>query len=126
MAHILIVEDYLSIQNVYKSVLEKARHKIATATTGQEALDQIKKHDFDLILLDILLPTMDGISFLRSFDITKHPTTKILVTTNMDDPDLRRQATELGAADYLIKSSLTPDQLIITITNALGDDVTRR
>lgn len=119
MPRILIVEDYPSIQTIYKNVLQNAGHTVNTASDGEQALVHTKRYVFDVILLDILLPTMDGIAFLRAFDCSRHPQTRVLVTTNMDEPNLRRQALELGAIRYLIKTTITPDRLLTDIAEVL-------
>jgi CheY-like chemotaxis protein len=119
MADILIVEDYPSIQTIYKNILQRGGHNVTTARDGEEALAATKKREFDVILLDILLPTMDGLTFLKEFDTSKHPKTHILIATNMDEPSLRRQATKLNVRKYLIKTQLTPDQLLADVDEVL-------
>jgi two-component system, OmpR family, response regulator ResD len=108
MASILIIEDYPSIQQIYNNVLTHAGYKTHTASSGKAALDLAKTHQFDLILLDLLLPDVDGLELLGKL---RRPGCKIIVVSNMDTPALRSQAQSLGADGYLLKASITPQEL---------------
>lgn len=119
MALILIVEDYPSLQKIYGTAFKEAGHEFLLAKDGTEALKQASEHTPDLILLDLLMPEVNGMEFLRKYDLKKHPQTKVIVFSNMDTPMLRSQLAELGADQYLTKSEYTPKQLIAIVEKAL-------
>lgn len=119
MALILIVEDQPSLQKIYSIATNEAGHKFLTAKDGTEALKQATAHTPDLILLDLLMPDVNGVEFLKQYDLAKHPNTKVIVFSNMDSPLLRHQLSELGANMYLIKSDYTPKQLMSIVEGAL-------
>jgi CheY-like chemotaxis protein len=77
--------------------VQEAGHEFMLAKDGAEALQQIAVRTPDLILLDLLMPQVNGMEFLKKFDVTKHPQTKIIVFTNMDNPILSAELTALGA-----------------------------
>ena len=119
MALILIVEDHPSLQKIYSIAVTEAGHTCLTAKDGTEALRQATEHNPDLILLDLLMPDVNGMEFLRKYDTAKHPATKVIVLTNMDTPILRQQLSDLGADLYLVKSEYTPKELMSLIDGAL-------
>ena len=120
-AKILIVEDSYGIQRIYSTVLEKAGYSLSLASSGTEALALVGKHEFDVILLDIVLLDMDGIEFLKAFEPKKHPHTRIVIMTNMEDDDLFKEAAKYGVNRYVLKKSLTPTVLLGVVKGALGD-----
>ena len=119
MARILIVEDHPSLQKIYSIAATEAGHTCVVAKDGTEALQRAKEQDPDLILLDLLMPKVNGMEFLKDYDITKHPNTKVIVFSNMDTPFLRQQLTDMGANLYLTKSEYTPKELMDIIQSAL-------
>ena len=119
MALILIVEDYPSLQKIYSMAVQEAGHEFLIAKDGAEALKQATERNPDLILLDLLMPGVNGPEFLKRFDLKKHPQTKVIVFTNMDHPTLRAELSALGADMYLTKSEYTPQELMTIIDNTL-------
>ena len=119
MALILIVEDYPSLQKIYSMAAQEAGHEFLLAKDGTEALEQAAKRTPDLILLDLLMPEVNGMEFLKKFDIKKHPQTKVIVFTNMDNPILRTELSALGVNLYLTKSEYNPKELMGIVNNTL-------
>ena len=119
MALILIVEDYPSLQKIYSIAVQQAGHQFMLAKNGTEALWRATEHTPDLILLDLLMPEVNGIEFLRKFDLKKHPQTKVIVFTNMDNPILRTELSALGVNLYLTKSEYTPKELMKIVDSTL-------
>jgi DNA-binding response OmpR family regulator len=115
MANILVVEDDKVLNNAYQMILEKDGHTVTTVFDGQEALDTIKASQPNIILLDLLMPNVDGIQFLEKFEAGKHPETKIIVLSNMGDEKLVKKAVDLGAYKYIVKAHTTPAQLSLMI-----------
>ena len=109
---ILLVEDESAIADLYATVLRMHGHDITIAPDGVVALETADGHDFDLVLLDIRLPRLNGMAVLET--LAARPRTQawpVVMLTNFDDPALRRRALELGARDYLLKSRVVPRQL---------------
>ncbi len=99
---ILIIDDEPDILEKLKQVLEKERYTIDTAADGEEALDRIWSDPYDLILLDIMLPHIDGLNILQ--EIRKAEiTTPVLMLTAKSGIDDRVNGLNLGADDYLTK-----------------------
>lgn len=115
MATVLIVEDDKVLNNAYQMILERDGHTVQTVFDGQEALIAIKKMQPDVILLDLLMPNVSGIQFLEQFKPEDHPTTKVIVLSNMGDEKLVDRARELGAHKYIIKAHTTPGQLCLLV-----------
>jgi CheY-like chemotaxis protein len=119
MTRILIVEDYPSLQIVYKTALEADGFEVWQAKDGEEALVIAKEHEPDLILLDLLLPKQGGLEFLRAYDTQKHSHVKVVVFSNMASPELYDEAKALGATQYLIKANYTPKEVVGAVKAAL-------
>ena len=99
---ILIVEDEKPISDILKFNLEKEGYKTAQAFDGEEGLNLAKTNEFDLILLDVMLPKMDGFQVLREVRALKVNIPIILVTAREDEID-KVLGLELGADDYITK-----------------------
>ncbi len=126
MARILIVEDNDILSKAYELVLIHHGHVTACAYDGKDGLTQAKDFDPELILLDMLMPRMDGIGFLKAYDsANKHPTTKIVLLTNISEESLVAQALELGAQEYFLKADMAPEQLIAMVNKQLGEKTSK-
>lgn len=120
MAKILIIEDDPFIRNVYDKILTKDNHRVVTAKDGQEGLDAAERHSPDLIILDMMMPVLDGIQFLEAYNIKeKHPTVKVIVLSNNMMQEKINQAVELGAVNYKTKSMFSPREMIDLVQETL-------
>lgn len=99
---ILIVDDEPQLLEQLRHVLEDQRYLIETARDGEEALDKIFDAPFDLIILDIMMPKIDGLSFLKEARQAGIKT-PVLILTAKGDVDDRVKGLDLGADDYLAK-----------------------
>jgi len=123
MKKILIIEDEKILSDMYVEKLSREGFKIVSATTSSEGLRLAKKEKPDLILLDILLPKENGISFLEK--LRKNPeiaNIKVLVFSNYDDPETKRKAKKLGVENYLIKTNYTPKEMVERVRKYLEND----
>lgn len=110
---VMIIEDELLLNDAYAQVLSAANISLLRAYNGQEALDILSEETPDIILLDLRMPVMDGISFLKKLQPKETmPQTKIIVFSNYDDQREIDQAFALGAMHYMLKAWATPDELI--------------
>ncbi len=100
--NILIVDDDQELQNQLCKSLKNQHYRVETAVDGKEALDRIWGDTYDLILLDIMMPNMDGFAVLREMRKTRI-NIPVLMLTARGDLDDRVQGLDLGADDYLAK-----------------------
>ncbi len=108
---ILYVEDYPVVQQMYVDVLNKNDYEVDIASDGNEALSKAKENEYDLILLDLLLPQMTGIEFLEHYR-KLNKSSKVIVLSDFDSPESIKRATELGIDGYWIKVENTPYLLV--------------
>ncbi len=119
--NILVVEDDEFISEIIARKLEKSGFSISLAHDGQEAIDQLAKSTPDIVLLDILLPKVNGLEVLKS--IRSKPETKqlpVLVFSNLGSKEEIKTAMDLGATEYMVKASYTIDELIKKINQILN------
>ena len=100
--HILVVEDDVQLASLVSSVLIKAGHDPIVVHNGEWALDKVKERPFDLIVLDVILPGMDGFDVLRHLR-SQHMVSRVLMLTVRGDVKDRVTGLQLGADDYLPK-----------------------
>ncbi len=117
---ILLVEDEDFIRDLYVRELTKAGYQVKSSPDGTSGLNTLMSENFDLLLLDIMLPGLNGLQVLREFR-TKNPGSKtiVILLTNLGQEAVIKEGFELGAQAYLIKGSYTPDQVVNEVTNAL-------
>lgn len=120
MAAILLIEDDPTLQEAYSFMLQARGHEIAAAYNGEEGLVHALEKPYNLILLDIHMPVMDGWEFLTRYQDKRTDATKIIVFSNMVEPELEKKATELGAYRSVLKSSMTPSTLMKLIDETLS------
>ena len=110
---ILIVEDDVALNEAYKTILEIANYEVYTAFNGEEALVVAEQHVPDIIFLDLRMPVMDGVGFLKAYEPkTKHPDVQIVVFSNYDMQSEVDEAHELGAQRYVLKAWASPKELL--------------
>jgi DNA-binding NtrC family response regulator len=120
VANILIVEDDRDLNNAYCIILKNAGHQIETAYDGKQALEKSKKFEPDLVLLDLLMPVMGGLEFLKKYNISKnHKDVKVLIFTNMENSPEVAEAYKLGAKRCIIKSWTAPHNLSRVVSDTL-------
>ncbi|HET6622554.1 MAG TPA: response regulator [Candidatus Saccharimonadales bacterium] len=120
-ANILIVEDDRDLNEAYRLILEKDGHKVQTAFDGQQALERLKDGpDPDIILLDLRMPVMDGIEFLKEYKPDDHNKTTVVVFSNYDAQKEVDEAYELGAHRYVLKARAAPKELQRIVADIIG------
>ena len=120
---ILVVDDDLYIRELYEEVLKGEGYDVDAAVNGEEALVKLQKGGYDLVLLDVMMPKLDGIGVLTKLS-ENPPQTKngpILLLTNLGHDPILKEALNKGANRFVIKADMTPDQLIINVKKALGE-----
>ncbi len=111
---LLLVEDDLETRKLYQEVLEEAGYLVTTAIDGELGLAKIQEGGFDLILLDIMMPKLDGLAVLTQLQASPavKPNGPIVVVTNIANDPIVNKALVIGAKAYMIKADLNPDQLM--------------
>lgn len=122
-ANILIVEDDADLNSAYNMILSSAGYTVRSAHNGQEALTDIAENGHPRIMfLDLRMPVMDGIEFLRQYEAPKHDDTTIIVFSNYDAQNEVDKAYELGAHRYVLKARAAPKELIRIVQDTLSED----
>ena len=117
---ILIVEDDQFLREFYQELLQSEGYLVDVARDGEVGLQKAKAGGYDLVLLDIMLPGMNGLQLLREFKTQNPASTMItILLTNLGQEAVIKEGFELGAQAYLIKASYTPDQVVNEVKNAL-------
>lgn len=118
---VLIVEDDQFLREFYQELLESEGMLVEPAAEGESAVNKIHEGGYDLILLDIMLPKKDGLQILKETKANPpvKPNGPIVVLTNIGQDAIIKNCFEAGAAGYMIKSALNPDQVLQEIHNYL-------
>lgn len=119
MARILLVEDDQTILEAYGLAIKQAGLEVDLAKNGIEAMAAIDHQEPDIILLDLLMPEMNGVEFLKAFDPSKHPETIILVFTNMAAESTVEAVRAMGVTHYLTKAHYTPSDILRLVQGLL-------
>lgn len=120
MKKILFIEDEQALQKNLKKALANEGFPLISAFNGEEGLNLAKKEKPDLILLDLILPKLDGFGVLKK--LKEDPETEkipILILTNLEDPYDIQKALELGANKYLVKANYELEDVIKKIKEML-------
>ena len=117
LAHILVVDDDDGIRSLVKKYLNENKYIVTTANSAEDATKKIKLINFDLIVLDIMMPGKSGLEFIK--ENKKKIISPIILLTAKGDPNERIEGLETGADDYLPKP-FEPKELILRIQNILN------
>jgi DNA-binding response OmpR family regulator len=112
---VLLVEDEELLREAYQHILSTEPYDIDTAPNGKDALELCKQKSYDLILLDLMMPVVDGVEFLKKYS-KKHDThARIIILSNLSSGSELNKAMSLGAHKSVLKAELSPRQLLATI-----------
>lgn len=121
MEKILIIEDEEIILNLLQKKLEKEGYEVYIAKDGKEGISKIKEVVPDLILLDIVMPKMDGFGVMEEKNKDKKlKSIPVIVVSNSGQPVELDRAKELGAKDWLIKTEFNPQEVIKKVKKILS------
>lgn len=118
---LLLVEDDPLLINMYQSKFSSEGFQVFTATDGEAGLTLAKSEKPDIIILDIMMPKLDGIEVLRR--LRQDPNFQnipVLMLSNLSEASKQREAMQLGAKEFLVKANLTPTQVVDKIKTHLG------
>ena len=118
---VLIVEDDQSQQRALKNKLEHSGYTVVTANDGEGAVDALRSAKPDLVLLDLIMPKLDGISVLRQMkadDALRG--IPVVILTNLSSGDKVAEAMQLGTFDFLVKANYSLDDVLKKVNDRLG------
>ncbi|MBT4941683.1 MAG: response regulator [Candidatus Magasanikbacteria bacterium] len=119
--HILLIEDDTFLANIYKTKFEMEGFVVDVAENGELGLKEVQKRQPDLVLLDILLPKMDGFTVLQHMkEDAELKNIPVILLTNLGQKDDVEKGLKLGAADYLIKAHFKPSETVDKVKSVLG------
>jgi CheY-like chemotaxis protein len=113
MSSILVIEDDETVRMLYKRLFTYEKYEVHLASDGSDGLKLAQEVIPNLILLDILMPEMDGIEVLKQLKTDeKTRDITVLMLTNLGEESMIAQSVALGAAGYIVKAQYSPDQLL--------------
>ena len=118
---ILIIEDEEILANLLKKKLEEENYGVSLAGNGEEGILKLKEGEFDLVLLDVVMPVKGGFEVLeemnRDSELKKIP---VIIISNSGQPVEISRALELGVKDYLVKTQFDPKEVIEKVKKQIG------
>lgn len=114
---ILVIDDEEVVRLSHRRILAGERFNVETVLNGAEGLELLERHPVDVVLLDLRMPGMDGISVLRTIK-EKWPEIEVVVITGYPSIDTAKEAIQLGAYDYLAKPA-DPDDIMKVTSGAV-------
>jgi two-component system response regulator MprA len=109
---VAIIEDDIAIVQMYRTKFENEGYDVATAPDGAGGLELIESFDPDIILLDLMMPNMNGLDMLsRLRSQAGGREAKVVVLTNMGDTETATRVYKMAADDYIVKAEMTPKQV---------------
>jgi len=116
---ILVVEDEQDILALYREFLENSGFEVDTATNGEDGLKKMTEGKAQVVLLDIMMPKLDGIGVLQTLKDRGHKLPKTIMLTNLSHDEALKDAEKLGARECIVKSDVTPNQVLEKINHLL-------
>lgn len=109
---ILCIEDEHFISELYVRAMTSAGYEVKVVVDGQSGLEEAKTDNYDIILLDIMVPTLTGIEVLKQLRESDAIRGKVIIATNLEQSKEARAEIEKQADGYVIKAEMTPRQLV--------------
>lgn len=120
MTKVLIAEDAAFIADLYKANLESEGMSVSVAKDGKDAIKRLQKAAPDVMLLDLLMPEVDGFAVLEWMKERKGPRIPVVVLTNLSQKMSQKRCKELGAADFVVKSDVEVEELMAIIRRCIA------
>ena len=118
---VLVVDDSFSAREIEKSILEMGGYNVITAGDGIEGLDQLRRHHCHLIITDIKMPRMDGLTFVENLRRdSRYADIPIIVISSVDDEATRRTFSKRGANAFIVKSTFDRGDLLSSVREMIG------
>lgn len=118
---ILIVEDDLFIRELYQKQLQMAGYDVEVAVDGLEGRDKVLAGRYDLLLLDIMLPKMNGLDLLKNIKENEQKRDlPVIILSNLGQDAVVEKGLSLGAINYIVKADITPIEMLRVIQERIG------
>lgn len=114
---VLLVEDDIFLRELVGIKLRDSKYQVTEASNGQEGLEKLLSQEYDIVLLDIMLPIKTGFEVLEEYKQKKPDTinSKIIIMSNLNEQNYITKALKLGAVDYIIKAHYSPTEIVAKI-----------
>ena len=122
---LLIIEDDQMLIRMYRIKLEQEGFETAVVNNGFEGLKKLEQNEYDLIILDLMMPTMDGFKMLEEYNKSnKYNKAPIIVLSNLGQKEDLELAFALGIKEdqYIVKANMTPSEVVEKIQTTLKED----
>lgn len=119
MKKILLIEDDAFLVDIYTTKLKEAGFVVLVAFDGEEGFKKAKEEKPDLVLLDLVLPGMDGWEFLRKMKSENISNLKIVILSNLGQKEEVEKGIDLGVTRYLVKSHYAPSEVVSEVKEIL-------
>ena len=116
---VALIEDDQMLSEMYSIKFSKEGFRIVTAMNGADGLALIEKENPQIVLLDIIMPKMDGFQVLKELR-EKGVKTPVIMLTNLGQEEDIQKGKQLGATDYFVKSNFTPEAIVHKVRHVLG------
>lgn len=122
MAKILVVEDDTYIRDLYEEILKGEGFEVTVAVDGEDGVVKARDGGYDLVLLDVMMPKLNGLQVLQKLNeqAPQTPNKKIVLLTNLAQDPVVTEALKTGASDFLLKADLNPGQLVEKVKGYLA------
>lgn len=118
---ILVIEDEDALRELYQEILTDAGYHADAYETGTEGIQALRAHGYDLVLLDIILPDVNGLDVLKTIrEDEKIGKTPVILLTNLNQDLIVQKGLALGANGYWLKIDYTPDQVVKAVENVFS------
>ncbi|KKT30101.1 hypothetical protein A3G55_02250 [Candidatus Giovannonibacteria bacterium RIFCSPLOWO2_12_FULL_44_25] len=119
MSKVLIVDDDAFLLDMYSIKFKESGFSVEIARNGEEAISKAKSASPDVILLDIVMPKMDGLAVMRELKKGIVPDSTIIILTNLGQKEDVERGLKSGADDYIVKAHFTPSEVVSKVKNLL-------
>lgn len=120
MRRLLLVEDEDILRDTFQLMMSTQPYMIDVAENGQAALELCEENTYDLILLDLMMPVLDGVGFLKHYMPRKPEKTKVVILSNLSSGHELDTAMNMGAERNVLKSSMSPKEVLTLVRYELG------
>ncbi|MEX0748829.1 MAG: response regulator [Candidatus Saccharimonadales bacterium] len=118
---IALIEDDLAIVQMYRMKFEAEGFDVAYAGDGEQGLEMVREFKPDIVLLDLMMPVMDGAEMLAKMRAESWgKDVKVIILTNMGEAEAPKAIRELGVDSFIVKADLTPKQVAERVSRALA------
>ena len=119
---ILIIDDDPFILDMYVLKFKERKFEVSIATDGKTGLEKIEQEKPDVVLLDVVMPAMDGFDVLQELKKKPKGPSKIILLTNLGQKEDVERGMSLGADDYVVKAHFTPSEVVNKVLEVLKKD----